>query len=262
MNITRISHSLFLLLFLGPLIAAFGRQSERDIYELRIYHIENPDQENRLDDYLEKAFLPALHRAGINHAGVFKPLLSDKDEAGTKVYVFIPYRNINQYMELPGKLALDKKHEKDGKDYIDAPHDKPVYKRMEIQLMQAFEGMPKFKAPTLNGPKKNRVYELRSYESATEKLYVNKVKMFNEGEIDIFDRLGFNAVFYGEVIAGSNMPNLVYMTTFSDMDSEIAHWDAFRTDPQWEKMKVMEEYQNNVSRNDTRLLFPTDYSDL
>ena len=56
--------------------------------------------------------------------------------------------------------------------------------------------------------------------------------------------------------------NLVYMTTFSDMDSEIAHWDAFRTDPQWEEMKVMEEYQNNVSRNDTKLLFPTDYSDI
>src|SRR5690554_351897 len=262
MNISEIYLSIFLLFFLCPLFAVFGHQSERDIYELRIYHIENQEQEVKLDDYLENAFLPALHRAGIKEVGVFKPLLSDKDEAGTKVYVFIPYINLKQYTELPGKLALDKKHQKEGKGYIDAPHDKPVYKRMEVQLMQAFEGMPKYKMPTLNGPKKNRVYELRSYESASEKLHINKVKMFNEGEIDIFDRLEFNPVFYGEVIAGSTMPNLIYMTTFSDMDSQIIHWNAFRSDPQWEEMKVMEEYQNNVSRNDTRLLFPTEYSDI
>lgn len=262
MNISKIYPSFFLLFFLCPLITVFGHQSERDIYELRVYHIENQEQERRLDNYLENAFLPALHRAGIKRVGVFKPLLSDKEEAGKKVYVFIPYRNIDQYMELPRKLTLDKKHEKDGRDYIHAPHDKPVYKRMEVQLMRAFEGMPAYKMPGLNGPKSKRVYELRSYESGTEKLHINKVKMFNEGEIDIFDRLGFNPVFYGEVIAGANMPNLIYMTTFSDMDSEIVHWEAFRSDPQWEEMKVMEEYQNNVSRNDTRLLFPTEYSDI
>ena len=260
MNIPRIL--LFLHLLLGPVILALGQQPEREIYELRVYHIESQEQERRLDNYLETAFLPALHRAGISDVGVFKPLLADKDEAGSKTYVFIPYKNMEQFIELPEKLALDKRHQEDGNDYINAPHDAPVYRRMEIQLMRAFQGMPSYKIPALNGPKKNRVYELRSYESATEKLHVNKVDMFNEGEVDIFDRLGFNAVFYGEVIAGSNMPNLIYMTTFSDMESEIAHWDAFRTDPEWEEMKVMEKYQNNVSRNDTKLLFPTDYSDI
>ena len=86
--------------------------------------------------------------------------------------------------------------------------------------------------------------------------------MFNNGEIDIFERLGFNAVFYGEVIAGSKMPNLMYMTTFEDLDSEKMHWDAFRADDQWNKMKVMEQYQNNVSGSDIMLLTPADYSDI
>src|SRR5690606_18713232 len=135
-----------------------------------------------------------------------------------------------------------------GKDYIDAPHDNPPYKRIETTLMRAFTGMPNFQEPKLNGPKKDRVYELRSYESATEKQYLNKVKMFNDGEIEIFD--------------GSRMTNLVYLTTFEDMESEKAHWKAFSTDPQWDKMKVMEEYQNNMNRNDARLLYPADYSDL
>jgi len=253
-----------LMAVLGFLMIPFAHSQtqSRDIYELKIYHIESPEQEKRLDNYLENAYLPALHKAGIAKVGVFKPLLSDEKEAGTKVYVFVPYTDLQQFEELPGKLEKDAQYLTKGKDYIDAPHDNPPYKRIETTLMRAFTGMPNFQEPKLNGPKKDRVYELRSYESATEKQYLNKVKMFNDGEIEIFDRLGFNAVFYAEVIAGARMPNLVYLTTFEDMESEKAHWKAFSTDPQWDKMKVMEEYQNNMNRNDARLLYPADYSDL
>ena len=42
------------------------------------------------------------------------------------------------------------------------------------------------------------------------------------GEIILFDRLDFNAVFYGEVISGSKMPNLMYMTTFDNQESRDA----------------------------------------
>lgn len=254
----------FLLTLLCLIVGytAYGQSSERDIYEMRIYHIDTPEQEKRMDDYLENSFLPAMHASGIEKVGVFKPHSSDQEETGEKIYVFIPYTSMQQFLELPSQLEKDQAYQKAGKDYIDASHDEPTYTRMETILMQAFTGMPQFKESQLTGPKKDRVYELRSYESATEKQYRNKVKMFNDGEIEIFDRLGFNPVFYGEVIAGSNMPNLMYMTTFSDMASEKEHWKAFGSDPAWEKMKVMEEYQNNMNRNDTKLLYPTEYSDL
>jgi hypothetical protein len=253
-----------LLLILGFLVLPFtySQAQNRDIYELKIYHIENADQEKRLDTYLEKAYIPAMHKAGIAKVGVFKPVLSDEKEAGTKVYVFVPYKNLQQFTGLSVKLEKDKEYLKNGKDYIDAAHDNPPYRRIETTVMRAFTGMPRFQESKVTGPKKDRVYELRSYESATEKQYLNKVKMFNEGEIEIFDRLGFNAIFYAEVIAGAHMPNLVYLTTFENMESEKAHWKAFGTDPQWEKMKVMEEYQNNMNRNDAKLLYPADYSDL
>ena len=46
------------------------------------------------------------------------------------------------------------------------------------------------KLPKLRAAKNERIYELRSYESATEKIFANKVHMFNEGgEIDLFKRL-------------------------------------------------------------------------
>lgn len=254
-----------ILMLVGGLLAftiSFGYAQKRDIYELKVYHIENSEQEKRLDLYLEKAYIPAMHKAGIPKVGVFKPVLSDEKEAGTKVYVFVPYKNLAQFEALPRKLEKDDAYLAAGKDYIDAAHNNPPYMRIETTLLRAFTGMPKFQESKLTGPKKDRVYELRSYESATEKQYLNKVKMFNDGEIEIFDRLGFNPIFYAEVIAGARMPNLMYLTTFDNMESEKAHWKAFGSDPQWEKMKVMEEYQNNMNRNDARLLYPADYSDL
>lgn len=86
--------------------------------------------------------------------------------------------------------------------------------------------------------------------------------MFNEGgEIPLFKRLQFNAVFYGEVIAGSRMPNLMYITSFENMADRDAHWQAFRDDAQWKELSAKPEYKNNVSRNETILTSPTDYSD-
>src|SRR5690606_23190700 len=139
----------------------------------------------------------------------------------------------------------------------------PPYHRIETILIQAFPKSPIFNIPKLQGNRKDRVYELRSYEGPTEKLYKNKVEMFNLGdEIGLFKRLGFNAVFYGEVLAGSKMPNLMYLTTFENMVSREEHWKAFNNDPYWKKLSSSPNYQHNVSHADIVFLRPTDYSDL
>ena len=250
-----------LLLSLLVVTDLLAQSSKRDIYELRTYHIENKDQESQIDNYLRNALLPALHRNGVEKVGVFKPISSQPD-AGKKIYVFIPFKSMKQYLAIPSKLEKDNAYLEAGNSYIHAPHNNPPYKRIETALLQAFTGMPRFKESNVTGPKNGQVYELRSYEAATERLYKQKVKMFNEGEIDIFFKLDFNPVFFAETLAGANMPNLMYLTSFPNMESRDAHWKAFGTDPDWERMKVMEEYQNTVSKNDTRLLYPTDYSDL
>ncbi|MNY44017.1 hypothetical protein D3C86_1790090 [compost metagenome] len=129
--------------------------------------------------------------------------------------------------------------------------------------MNAFEKSPKFNLPSLTAAKKERVYEFRSYEGPTERISANKIRMFNSGdEVGLFKRLGFNAVFYGQVVAGSSMPNLMYMTTFENRADRDKHWDAFRKDDYWRKLSAMPEYQNNVSKGNTWFLYPTDYSDI
>ena len=75
-------------------------------------------------------------------------------------------------------------------------------------------------------------------------------------------KLEFNGLFYAEVISGSTMPNLMYMTTFADMPAHDAHWAAFGKSPEWNTLKALPEYQNTVSKAVKVLLHPADYSDL
>jgi hypothetical protein len=57
------------------------------------------------------------------------------------------------------------------------------------------------------------------------------------------------------------MPNLMYMTSFENMADREAHWQTFRDDSEWKQLSAKQEYKNNVSRNETILTHPTDYSD-
>jgi hypothetical protein len=86
--------------------------------------------------------------------------------------------------------------------------------------------------------------------------------MFNQaGEIKLFHKLGFNVVFCGEVMAGSIKPNLMYMTSFSDMASNEAHWKTFVDSPEWKTLSGMEEYKNTVSAIHKVLLHTAVYSE-
>jgi hypothetical protein len=234
----------------------------RQYYTLSIYHFKDSAQEKVLDHYLSEALLPALHRMNIAYAGIFKSLANDT-VSDKKIYVFIPFHSAGEVQQLNEKLQKDKAFQAAGYEYINAVFSTPPYTRIETILLYAFPMAPRMQLPELRSAKNERVYELRSYESATEKIFQNKVNMFNEGdEIGLFKRLGFNAVFYSEVVAGSRMPNLMYMTTFNNMEDREKHWKAFSDDAQWKKLTSMPLYQKNVQHADIIFLRPTNYSDI
>jgi hypothetical protein len=255
--------ALLLLFFVAFSFSGFGAVgANQQYYEIRIYHISDKAQEGFVDTFLKDAYIPALHRAGVSKVGVFKPVETDTAFYGKLVYVFIPFKTFDQYIQLPGKLEIDKVYAETGKFFLDAPYDNPSFNRYESILMKAFLFMPQFAAPGYTTPVTGRIYELRSYESATQAKAAKKIEMFNQGgEIALFKKLKFNAVFYGEVLAGSQMPNLMYMTTFSDMKSHDEHWKEFGSSPEWKKLSGLEEYKNTVSKHHIYLLHPTSYSD-
>lgn len=256
----RIIPSLFLLLFvsIGGIVSG---QAKQQYYEIKIYRISDKTQESIIDTYLKDAYLPALHRAGIPVAGVFKPVEADT-AFGKLIYVFVPFKSVDQYMQLSDNLDKDKVYAVAGKAFLDAPFDKPSFLRYESIFLKAFSKMPAFRVPKYTTATSERIYELRSYESATEAKATKKIEMFNEGgEIGIFESVGSNAVFYGQVLLGSNKPRLMYMTTYADMKSHDEHWKAFRDSDGWKKLSGMEEYKNTVTKANPYLLHPTSYSD-
>lgn len=250
--------SLLILLLLS--IVTLASAQNQSFYEIKIYHFKTDQQESRIDQYLEKAYIPALHRLGLKQIGVFKPI--EPDTSDRKIYVLIPHKSLNEIAVLQTKLAKDNAYLTAGADYINAMYTAPPFSRLESIILKAFSHHPELQLPKLKGPRNERIYELRSYEGHTEKIFQNKVKMFNEGgEVALFERLQFNAIFYGEVLAGSHMPNLMYMTSFENKAERDAHWKSFGDDAEWKKLSSMPEYQNNVSKNTIVFLRPTTYSD-
>jgi hypothetical protein len=250
---------------LGIWLASASRAAtpaaERPTYfALKVYHLKTNRQEAVIDSFLQRQYLPTMHAAGISTIGVFKPIGNDT-AADRRVYVFTPFTSLKQWEKIDQETST--KLLAAGGSYENAAYNNPAYTRQETILLKAFDEMKALVVPKLSTPKNERVYELRSYEGASEKIFRNKVQMFNAGgETKLFDRLGFNPIFYSEVLFGAKMPNLMYMTSFDNMASREAHWKAFGADPEWKKLSSKPEYQNNVAHIDITFLRPAAYSDL
>lgn len=260
-NTKRFSRSLIMMAFIA-LFSVSAMAASRDYYQIQVFRLTGKAQEEKLDNYLKDAYLPAVHRAGIQKVGVFKPIESDTT-SGKRVYVWMSFKSLDQFSKIQDVLAKDMAFQAKGIDFLGAPFDQKPFIRKESILLKAFPDAPNFVIPSYSTKPSERIYELRSYEGPTDNLFRQKAKMFNEGgEIKLFKTLDFNTIFNAEVISGSTMPNLMYMTSFADMPSHDAHWKTFGSHPDWKKLSSMEEYKNTVSKAVILLLHPTDYSDL
>lgn len=229
-----------------------------ELYELRTYYLKNETQQQLVEDYYREAFIPAVNRLGIKPVGVFTEL---KPEGQTKLYVLIPFSSVDDFLSFPSNLGKDRDYKIQGSAYLDAPASEPAYERIESSLLGAFAHFPKLALPG----QQPRIFELRLYESATENAGKKKISMFNdEGEIDIFKKLGFRPVFFAETLIGPLRPNLIYMLTFDDMAAHDSHWKAFGSDPEWKKISSVPDFSDAklVSKIISRFIIPTAYSQI
>lgn len=256
----RLKFSLAIVLAIAT-VFAYSAPLKNDFYQVKIYHVKNNDQVSMVDEYLKSAYLPALHRYGIKNIGVFKPIANDT-ATDKLIYVFIPFASEGAWVTISGKLDKDAAYMNASKPFMEAASDKAPYERMESILMEAFSGQPRLVIPAIRNAE--RVFELRSYESPTENLHKKKIAMFDTGgEIPLFNRLGFNPVFYGKVISGSHMPNFMYMPIFGSVEERNSQWKKFGEDPVWKEISNRPENENKVSVShiDSIVMHSTDYSD-
>lgn len=232
-------------------VQAQGDNKNKEVYEFRVYHMRR--NLNPLDNYFSKALIPALNKAGVKNVGVFR-------ETGLKepatIYMLIPY---SSFADL-GRVTLALKNDKDfvqaSNEYNSIPVDQAIYERFESSLLLAFDGFTRMVVPS----KTQRLFELRIYEGYSEDAVRRKVKMFNEGEIDIFKDVKLPAVFYSENITGVNLPCLTYMAAYESMEERDKVWKAFSAHPEWQRMSKLPEYANTVSKIHRMFLEPTAYS--
>ncbi|MBB6273994.1 hypothetical protein HDF26_004467 [Pedobacter cryoconitis] len=235
---------------------AMVKAESAEFYELRVYTLKNSMQQKLVEDFYSKAAIPAFNRLGIRHVGVFTEL---KPVGQTKLFVLIPYQNLVHFNEILNQLDNDKAYQQKGAAYLTAPATEPAYERIESSMMKAFAYAPKMIVPA----GRSRIFELRQYQSASEAAGKKKIEMFNDqGEIDIFKRLGFKPVFWGETVIGPLRPNLTYMVTFDNLEAKDAHWKSFIDDPQWKKISTVAGYADAllVNKITSTLLLPAVYS--
>lgn len=250
-----------ILLFISLIVISHKLTAQQKaIYQIKTYLMNTEQQMETTESFLKDAYLPALKRLGIKTVGVFKPKTIASDSI-KKVMVLIPFASLEQFAGIENQLLQDKVYLTSGTNYLNASFDKKPYLRIESVLLEAFSGHTNIAPSSLNNPREERVYELRSYESHTEAILQNKIDMFHAGEIELFDKLNFNAVFYAEVISGPKMPNLMYMTTFANQESRDAHWKTFFASPEWKVLSAKTEFKNNVSKAEIMYFTPTEYSD-
>lgn len=234
--------------------AATPQQQNKEVYEWRVYE---PMRGGRaaLDNYFSTVLIPTLNRLGVKKVGAF--METSRNEPAM-LHLLIAYPSFDEYRKINDSLKTDKAFEEAAAKYNTLPADKPVYARFDTSLMIAFEGWPKL-VPPQSGP---RFFELRTYEGYNEDAVRRKIKMFNESEFGIFNRVNLKSVFFGEVIAGKNMPALTYMTTFKTMEEQDQAWKAFGADAEWQKISKEEQYANTVSKIYKTFLEPMAYSQI
>lgn len=233
----------------------------RDYYWIKIYHCSSMDQINHIDQYLENTYLPFLHQSGIKKVGVFTPIGNDTS-SDKRIFVWIPLKSLQQLDQLDESIEKIDPMGEDALIHLDNKDSSLPYNRVESILTKAFKMHPQYETKFDLIKSADRIFEYRSYESTTDDLHLRKVHMFNEGgEIALFKRLHFNAIFYSKAITGARTPNLIYMTSFNNMSDRDAHWKTFGSDSEWKKLSSAPEYLKTVSRNETILMKAKAYGD-
>jgi hypothetical protein len=226
-------------------------------YELRVYITKSEDQQKRVSGYWQNAAVPAYNRLGIQPVGVFTEL---QDSATNKIYVLIPSDSLEIFSAIPAKLAADATYQQDAAEFLTAAKSNPAYDHFESSLLVAFDGMKHLVVP----PPDHRpnVFELRTYLSPSENKSLNKIQMFENGEIPLMKNLGLAPIFYGRTLIGPRLPSLVYMTCGENLAEHKKHWQGFNNAPVWKQLSGDPQYKDNMNGAISILLKRTSASQL
>ena len=242
-----------------PRLDALGQSAPRQYIELRRYHLLPGTKQRAFIAFIGDAAIPAMNRAGIGLVGAFTVVYG---ENAPSLLLVLPHRTLDSVVSMRERLASDAVYARDGAAILDVPMSDPAFVRVESTLLRSIDSMPTLEPSPGAGKAPRRIFELRTYESHSDRAALNKLKMFNAGEVPIFRRAGLTPVFFGETVIGAKMPSLTYMLSMPDMPARDAAWAKFGQDAEWKTLSADPQYRDNVSAISDIILQPTSYSQI
>jgi hypothetical protein len=245
---------------LAGAVAEPGTAARPMVLELRRYRLRSGALAARFATYAKEALVPALGRAGLAPVGAWNVAVGPDQPT---VHLLLPHPDAQSVATVATRLEADAEYRKAAASSLALPPVDPPYLSCDSSLIAAVPTLPGIAMPTGAAAGKGRVFELRTYRSATEAAGRRKIEMFEEGgELALFARVGLQTVFFGRDLVGPGLPSLTYMVVFADEAAREKAWAAFREHPEWVKMRDNPRYADTVSLIDSTILRPTDYSQI
>jgi hypothetical protein len=218
----------------ASLFAPAATAASNNMYiQLRYVMLRNGSQPERANAFYPKYFAAAAQRAGASLVGMFNAVIAPQSPFFLILETFPSFEAIEVAR---GKLVADAEFQKSAAEYNAG--SEPPYVRIDSSILRTFDGFPTVKPPQGTADRPARIFELRTYESNNFQTLRKKVKMFNDGEAGIFQRLGMSPVFFGETIFGRNQPSLTYMLSYENLAAREQLWSKFGADPEWKKLRA------------------------
>jgi hypothetical protein len=237
-----------------------GAPSRPLVLELRRYRLRSGALASRFAAFAKDALVPALGRAGLSPIGAWNVAMGPDSPT---LHLLLPHADAASVVTLGARLEADAEYRKAAASSLVLPPADAPFLSCDSSLHAAVGTMPGVEKPAGPAAGKDRVFELRTYRSATEAASRRKIEMFEAGgELALFRRVGLNTVFFGRDLVGAGLPSLTYMVVFADGAAREQAWAAFRDHPEWVKMRDDPRYADTVSSIDSSLLRPTDYSQI
>ena len=237
-----------------------AQAANRQFIELRRYQLLPGAKQRAFGTYLGEAAIPAMNRAGVGQGRrVHRHLRRECALAAPR-----PHARVARLRGVAARrMAADAEYNTSRRrDPRRAARRSRPSCASRARCCAPSRRCRHWSRPRSAGTTAPRIYELRTYESHNDKAALNKLKMFNAGEVPIFRKTGLTPVFFGETVLGEKMPSLNYMLTFPDMAARDAAWSAFLKDPDWKTLSGDPQYKENVSAITDLILRPTPFSQI
>jgi len=237
---------------LGAIATVKPDEPETQVFEWRVYHFKNTAQKRQFDDFCRDVLIPSINGYGVK-VGAFEEYGQAEPPKG---YYLFAYSSIVEYQRVKNMIWSHVIFLEKSKDYFNSTEESGAYEKFETYLVEATDAFPTIQEPY----EKRGLRELVICQSNNEESVQRNVRFFNIEQMGLFKKFGLNATFFGEVLAGPQMPALIYMLRFKDMDERNTNWKNFNESKEWNKLCSKKEYGRMVSKVSKLFLLPMDYS--